>query len=68
MCTNVTVKYNDGYVTARTNEFGVIVNSNIFTMKKNTPQRGFCTEKNKRIVMENKFGFVGFDGGILTLN
>lgn len=34
MCTNVTVKYNDGYVTARTNEFGVIVNSNIFTMKK----------------------------------
>lgn len=66
MCTNVTVKYNDGYVTARTNEFGVIVNSNIFTMKKNTPQRGFCTEKNKGLSWKNKFGFVGFDGGILT--
>lgn len=30
MCTNITVKYDNGYVTARTNEFGVIINSNIF--------------------------------------
>ncbi len=43
MCTNITVKYDNGYVTARTNEFGVIINSNIFTMVRNIKQRGFST-------------------------
>lgn len=62
MCTNITIKYNKGFVTARTNEFGVLINSNIFTMKRNTSQRGFCTEKNKGLEWENKYGFIGIDG------
>lgn len=66
MCTNITVKYGNGYVTARTNEFGVIINSNIFTMGRNIKQRGFSTTENKGLKWENKYGFVGFDGGILT--
>ncbi|MGG7060729.1 linear amide C-N hydrolase [Clostridium tertium] len=63
MCTNITIKYNKGFVTARTNEFGVLINSNIFTMKRNTSQRGFCTEKNKGLKWENKYGLVGINGG-----
>ncbi|MEG2787227.1 MAG: linear amide C-N hydrolase [Romboutsia sp.] len=66
MCTNITVKYADGYIAARTNEFGIFINSNIFTISRNTKQRGFCTEENKGLAWENKYGFIGLDGEILT--
>lgn len=65
MCTNITIKYDGGVVTARTNEFGVILKSNIFSMPRGSELNGFITES-KGLKWKTKYGFVGIDGEVLS--